>query len=34
MMLEPNKSGIAILAVQIGPIVRENVGMEIDLQEE
>jgi hypothetical protein len=33
-MIEPDESGVAVFGVKIGPIARENVGMEIDLQGE
>jgi hypothetical protein len=31
-MLEPNETGVAVFLVQIGPVAREDVGVEIDLQ--
>ena len=32
VMIEPDESGVAVFGVKIGPIARENVGVEIDLQ--
>jgi hypothetical protein len=31
-MVQPDESRIAILAVEIGPVSRKNVSVEIDLQ--
>ena len=31
IMVEPNESAVTILGVEIGPIAREDVGVQIDL---
>ena len=33
-MIEPNESAVAVFRIEVGPIVREDVGVEVDLHSE
>ena len=31
VMIQPNESAVAVFGVEIGPLVRKNVGVQVDL---